>query len=172
MVDYKIHRAISVLERETLAGTALRIFDQPEFLPVTTPAEAGAAHALVLSALRAAVRPKHQGPDGRFVSMASKLLWLKRPQTVPIYDKYARLGLSVLGKLAPEAVDGDLADDGDLEDYAEFLARWTRLYAKAGPYLQAIENDYPYRVRLFDKVLWLVGNGAYTLTGPADDDDD
>ena len=47
-------------------------------------------------------------------------------------------------------------------EYEQFVHVWKQLYSK---YKETIENldigTYPYRVRVFDRILWLIGRPSY-----------
>ena len=93
-------------------------------------------------------------------SLASKLLWCKYPDLVPIYDSHARRAIMVLSKLR----NGLHEDNGT--DYATFVRCWTVVYQDVEPLIAQLNRDrYPYHVRLFDKLLWILGKETY---GPAD----
>lgn len=86
-----------------------------------------------------------------FTSFASKFLWLCSPEVVPIYDANARLALEQLS-------DYQQAQQG----YRIFVTNWKSLYEQYSKSLDEIDaQGYPYRVRIFDKILWLVGERSY-----------
>ena len=50
--------------------------------------------------------------------------------------------------------------------YGAFAVRWKFLYDRYAPAIEAIDNKgYPYRVRIFDRILWLIGQPAYGSGG-------
>jgi hypothetical protein len=43
-------------------------------------------------------------------------------------------------------------------DYSGYVGLWQRLYKLAEPTIDAANRDgYPYKARIFDKILWLIG---------------
>jgi len=43
-----------------------------------------------------------------------------------------------------------------------FVLIWRTLYDRYAPSSDAIDNNgYPYRVRIFDRILWLIGEPVY-----------
>ena len=95
-----------------------------------------------------------------FTSLASKVLWLCYPQDVPLFDSFAQCALHVVSKL--EADIAPLSDSNS--EYQQFVHVWMALYHRYTNAVTAIDiGDYPYRVRIFDKILWLLGEPRYGL---------
>jgi len=95
-----------------------------------------------------------------FTSLTSKALWLCCPDKVPMFDSHAGRALWVLTKIE----SGIVAPPGGASDYHQFVFVWTQFYEK---YRDAISNSdirgYPYRVRVFDRILWMIGKDQYTI---------
>jgi hypothetical protein len=95
-----------------------------------------------------------------FTSLTSKALWLCYPDKVPMFDSHAQRALLVLAKLE----SGIVAPPAGASDYHQFVFVWTQFYEK---YRDAISNSdihgYLYRVRVFDRVLWMIGKDQYTI---------
>jgi len=90
--------------------------------------------------------------------LASKALWLYYPYDVPIFDSFAQRALWVIAKL--EA--GGMAGIAEGSEYHRFLHAWKILYDRYGAALCEIDtHGYPYRVRIFDKILWMIGTRDY-----------
>jgi hypothetical protein len=104
--------------------------------------------------------------DGRkrnFVSLASKALWLRYPDVVPLYDRFAQDALWILSKLES---DLPLVPEGTTR-YGAFALIWQTLYDRYAVSVAAIDNKgYPYRVRIFDRILWLIGEPTYGFSRP------
>lgn len=96
--------------------------------------------------------PKRKSGIKRDVmSLTSKALWCTSPDTVPIYDSRALNAVLTLTKLSGFNVAQQI-------DYTSYIAMWYRLYSIAAPTINAANlNGYPYHVRVFDKILWLIG---------------
>ena len=90
------------------------------------------------------------------LSLSSKALWCRYPSQVLIYDKNARLSLTVLCRLA----DTPVRRQG--RAYADFVEGWNALYEPVAPMIAERLNDcgYPYAIRVFDKILWILGQDA------------
>jgi len=98
------------------------------------------------------------GDKRDFTSLASKALWLCYPDAVPIFDSFAQRALWVISKLESDITT--LA--GTASEYRKFIHVWKTLYDRYARAINEIESGtYPYRVRIFDKVLWLVGEPLY-----------
>jgi hypothetical protein len=93
-----------------------------------------------------------------FVSLASKALWLRYPTVVPLYDSFVQRVLWMISK-----VDGDPpAAPHDSTSYAAFALHWNNLYDRNRDAIAAIDaQGYPYGVRIFDRILWLLGEPSY-----------
>jgi len=99
------------------------------------------------------------GEPRDFTSLASKALWLCYPDYVPIFDSFVRRALWVISKLelniAPPC-------DMEVDEYRRFVYVWKALYDRYAATLNDLDvGAYPYRVRIFDKILWLMGEPRY-----------
>lgn len=98
------------------------------------------------------------GKPRDFTSLASKALWLCYPESVPMLDGWTRNALYVISKI--ENGINPIAEK--TPEYEQFVHVWKQLYSK---YKETIENldigTYPYRVRVFDRILWLIGRPSY-----------
>ena len=83
------------------------------------------------------------------------------PDVVPIYDGYAVRALQVISRLVPLNLTEQRQWPDGLEKYAPYLEIWIQLYAKAAPVISEAAADYLHRVRIFDKMLWLIGKRTY-----------
>jgi hypothetical protein len=98
------------------------------------------------------------GGDRGFTSLASKALWLCYPQSVPIFDSFAQRALWIISKLEKDIVTLPETES----EYRRFVHIWKSLYDRYKSALEEIDlGDYPYRVRIFDKILWLIGERGY-----------
>lgn len=93
-------------------------------------------------------------------SITSKALWCCYPDSIPLYDSYAKRALTVMGKLDRGAQNLSLSKGSDNE-YANFVAVWHYFYEQAQSSLDQLSTDYSYKVRVFDKILWLIGKDDY-----------
>jgi hypothetical protein len=100
------------------------------------------------------------GKQRDFASLASKALWLRYPIEAPLFDSFALGSLYILSKLEegiPEIPVGG-------SPYARFAFIWLTLYARYSSAISEVPNQgYPYRVRIFDRILWLLGAPYYKL---------
>lgn len=91
------------------------------------------------------------------VISSQEALWLCYPASVPLYDSFTQCALWVLSKL----LDIDPLPKAEPE-YRQFVHMWKALYQRYESTLNEIPlGNYPYRVRIFDMVLWLVGQPRY-----------
>lgn len=103
------------------------------------------------------------GKDREFTSLASKALWLRYPNQIPICDGFVEQALWTLSKLEPDLPS---VPEGATR-YGAFVLIWRTLYDRYAPSIAAIDNKgYPYRVRIFDRILWLVGAPVYGISNP------
>jgi hypothetical protein len=108
------------------------------------------------------------GKERDFKSLASKALWLCYPNDVPIFDSFAQRALWVFAKIdndiTPLSDNAliDLAPQLKNREYRQFVHIWKALYDLNKQSIDALEkHDYPYSVRVFDKILWIIGSPYY-----------
>ncbi len=157
-VHYAVFQGLTNAQRDnvTAAIVGWADHDRPNLAPLT-PAELADAHeGLAAACVQGLGRPRD------FSSLASKALWLCYPENVPMLDRNARNALYVLSKLKcdfPQA-------PADATGYRAFVHVWLGLYDQYQTTIESLEiREYPYRVRVFDKILWLVGDPRYGM-GP------
>jgi len=89
-----------------------------------------------------------------FTSLTSKALWCCYPTIVPLYDSYAERALSVISRLAQiEPIHNDTV-------YGRFASVWMQMYNMVEIPDDHL-NGYPYKVRIFDKILWILGQKRF-----------
>ena len=80
--------------------------------------------------------------------------------SVPILDDFTQCALSVISKLEADITSLPETDS----DYRKFVHLWKTLYDRYAAALNEIDiGTYPYRVRIFDKILSLLGDPRYGL---------
>ena len=111
------------------------------------------------------VAPKNKDGRGRDItSLTSKALWVCYPDVVPIYDNYAERALQVISHLMPLNLhEAEAQRARAAKKYAPFLDIWLQLYEQAAQVIRsaAAAANYPYDVRVLDKMLWLIGRPGY-----------
>ncbi len=107
------------------------------------------------------VVPSKQDDKPRDVAViTSKALWICYPNDVPMLDSYAERALSVISRLvAFNRLEG--RSDGTAR-FEQFAHTWCRLYDIA-QFDSVSIGDYPYRVRVFDRILRIIGEPGYGL---------
>lgn len=99
--------------------------------------------------------------DGKYkseyISLSSKVLWCKYPKHFVILDGHVERSLQTLSRLhciETPCIEGR---------YEQFIHCWLKLYMLAKPEIvKRLKNlDYPYPVRIFDKILWMLGQRGY-----------
>lgn len=154
--DYEVFHGIPGPQRTAIAAAFLGWSDcQPETRNLDATGELVAAHADVCR-----VAQQAYGRPRNFTSLASKALWLRYPDSVPLFDSYAQRAIWVISK-----IEGGVSPlQGDGESYAEFVHVWTALYTKYSASLELLTEKGLRRVRIFDRILWLVGEPRYSCT--------
>jgi len=63
-------------------------------------------------------------------------------------------------------MESDVASvDREKSEYRKFAYVWKALYERHAPAIAAVDTKgYPYRVRVFDGILWDIGRPEYTLS--------
>jgi hypothetical protein len=156
---YKVLQGIDAARRDALAKAVLNWADnQLDDSRLETLDALVRAHADLMAACSQA--------DGRgrdFTSLASKALWLRYPDAVPLYDRFAQEALWMLSKLEPNLPP----IPKDAPKYGAFTLIWRTLYDRYAPSIAAVDNKgYSHRVRIFDKILWLIGEPVYGYSKP------
>lgn len=148
--SYRVFQGIDGPKRPVISAAVLQWADIRDMQRDLTTADAlTMAHSELM-----AVCAQANGKKRDFTSLASKALWLCYPDSVPIFDRFAQRALWVISKL-----ETDLNPLPKTEpEYRQFVHIWKTLYERYASALNEIDiGAYPYRVRIFDKILWLIG---------------
>jgi hypothetical protein len=156
--SYEVFQGIDGPRRDAIATAVLEWADSRDLQRDLTSVDALAEAHVELNS----VCTRAYGEERDFTSLASKALWLCYPDSVPIFDSFAQRALWVISKLEPD-ID---ALPGKNPEYRKFVHIWKALYDRYGRTLEdiGIEN-YPYRVRIFDRILWIIGEPRFGVRG-------
>ncbi len=152
---YGVFQGLTTLERIKIADAVLVWADDDRNRSgdLTTPEALAAAHAELMK-----VVCKAYGKRRDFTSLASKALWLCYPESVPMFDGWTRNALYVISKI--ENGINPIAEK--TPEYEQFVHVWKQLYSKYEKTIENLNNGtYPYCVRVFDRILWLIGRPSY-----------
>lgn len=151
---YRVFQGISTPKRRAITLAVLRWADRRDLQARLTTADAlEEAHAELM-----ALCSRADGRNRDFTSLASKALWLCYPKDVPLFDSFVQRALWVIAKLE----DSKVRIPTDSTEYCRFVHTWKSLYKRYATVLDTIDTQgYPYRVRIFDKVLWIIGTRQY-----------
>lgn len=114
---------------------------------------------------------KNEYKDRSLLSLTSKALWAIYPDFIPIYDTFLFKAIGMLTKIdnlsSEPIVQGISKHDGDVEKYTKYVKGYMALYKMANKNIQSFRNrqtpNYPYDIRVFDKVLWAYGKPQYSF---------
>jgi hypothetical protein len=157
LLSYNVFQGIDNPGRDAIVAAILQWADRrdPE-RDLTTVEAITEAHVELMGVCIEA----YTGTSGKrrdFTSLASKALWLCYPASVPLYDSFTQCALWVLCKF----LDTDPLPRAEPQ-YRQFVHIWKALYQRYENTLDEIPlGNYPYRVRIFDIILWLVGKPRY-----------
>jgi hypothetical protein len=102
------------------------------------------------------VRANKNGTPRALTSLTSKALWCCYPKAIPLFDSYAQRALWIISRLL------DMDREPAKDKYKRFLSVWLNLYRRVE---HTISDDlldgYPYKVRVFDRILWIIGEPDY-----------
>ena len=99
------------------------------------------------------------GKQRDFASFASKALWLRYPNEVALYDSFAQRALWMAAKIEPNLPRTQGGEAG----YSSFALIWRSFYERYSSAIAEVpDRGYPYRVRIFDRILWIIGAPAYS----------
>ena len=87
-------------------------------------------------------------------SLTSKTLWLCYPHVVPILDLNAERALRMLARIHAEYVPKAGTR------YETFIDAWTFFYSQIESVI-ALDQLYPYKIRVFDRLLWWLGQDSF-----------
>jgi hypothetical protein len=155
--SYAVCQGFDNSQRDVLAKAVLDWADrQPEDSKLESLDALVHAHSELMAACSDA-----DGRNRDFTSLASKALWLRYPDEVPLYDRLAQVALWMLSKLEPDLPPVPRAPIG-IHRYGPFALVWRTLFDRSADSIAAVDNQgYPYRVRIFDRILWLIGEPVY-----------
>jgi hypothetical protein len=152
--SYAVFQGITSPERHAIATAVLRWADsRGEGGRLTTVDDICQAHdSLKEDCVKA------YGKKRDFTSLASKALWLRYPDDVPIFDSFAQRTLWMFSKLE----NGITPLAGKVSEYRQFVHIWRAFYEQyKAAIADIVPENYPYPVRVFDVILWIVGSPGY-----------
>ncbi len=170
MRNYGLFQGVSGQQRSAAVKAFLRFVDGLNVLHTRlTPADTAAVYESLMRSLHRAV------PRG-WVSASSKLLWCVYPHDFVIYDTFVHRAMVVL-----QCLDDDLIPyprigttpsveavsdiKGAVDHYMNFQALVKLLQKKHQVTLDSLRQkhheQYPYDVRIVDKLLWMMGNATF-----------
>ena len=151
---YGVFQGLTGEQRLTVTTAALDWADRREAeTPLDSPESIAFAHEQLEASCSAAY-----GCNRSFLSLASKVLWLCSPDTVPIFDTYARNAIYFFSKLDHEIP----RIEKEWSPYRKYVTVWLFLYEKYRNPIEEIQSaECPHRVRVFDRVLWVLGKPGY-----------
>lgn len=157
--SYSVFQGFTTIRRDQITDAVLTWADaRNPSRDLRTSESLAIAHAELEVACQACIPSGPTGKHRNFTSLASKALWLSYPHSVPIYDSYARNALHILCKIE----DGITTISKESPEYAQFVHVWKQLYERYKGTIESLDiGTYPYRVRVFDVVLWLTGQPTY-----------
>jgi hypothetical protein len=152
--SYQVFQGIDGPSRTAIATAVLKWADARDLhRDLTTVDSLNEVHAELMD-----ICTRANGENRGFTSLASKALWLCYPERVPIFDAFAQRSLWVISKLEPDISPLPASDP----EYRKFVHIWKVLCDRYARAINEIElGAYPYRVRIFDKILWLLGEPRY-----------
>ncbi|MCU1312346.1 MAG: hypothetical protein JWM54_103 [Acidobacteriaceae bacterium] len=154
--QYSVLLGFTTQERDDIAEAVVAWVDNADRASTLDTADAIiAAHADLVEHCQ---NVKKRG----YTSLASKALWLRYPEQVPIYDSIAKGALRVVSKLLPGNTRPDAAVAA-MSEYSSFVHAWMRLYEGSAAALAEIEGC-KYRSRVLDAILLQLGEDIYWIT--------
>ena len=104
--------------------------------------------------LEAALRVGLHLNDRAIESLTSKTLWLRYPHDVPILDLNAERALRMLARIKAKPFPKEK------NRYKQFVDVWSHFYSQIESVVN-LDPLYPYKIRVFDRLLWWLGNGSF-----------
>jgi len=159
--DNKVFRVRGVAtQRDKIADAVLRWADSRDpDRNLNGPDALNEAHKELMMFVCDAYIDGSQNRRREFTSLTSKALWLCYPDKIPIFDSYTQRALWVLAKL-----EIGIAARPSGANYYQFVSVWTQFYERYLDTISGLDADgYQYRVRVFDRILWMIGKDQYTF---------
>lgn len=160
--SYGVFQGLTSAQRDQIVDGVLAWADGRNLLrDLTTPEALADTHRELMGAIcKAFMANSPEAKKRDFTSLASKALWLCYPYSVPIFDGWARHALYIVSKIE----DGVTPISERRPEYEQFVHVWKHLYTKYEWVLGSLDmGTYPYRVRVFDRILWLIGRPSYQI---------
>jgi hypothetical protein len=111
------------------------------------------------SCIKAVAPVTRNGKQRDTLSLTSKALWCCYPEDVPIYDANAVRALGVISRISGFA---PTLDRSEHSAYAEFIDVWLQLYWRIEAEIRREDLiDYPYKIRVLDRLLWYLGKPGF-----------
>ena len=157
--SYAVFQGLTTIQRDQITKAVLTWADaRNPGRDLATPEALAEAHKELERTCQACIMNRPDAKERDFTSLASKALWLCYPESVPLYDRYAMNALHAIAKLE----EGINLIAETKPEYEQFVHVWKQLYERYKGTIESLEvGSYPYRVRVFDAVLWLIGQPSY-----------
>ncbi len=162
---YEVFQYIPSAQRSAIAAAVLRWADsQDKSTRLMTEDALCSAHEVLMKECCEAY-----GKKRNFISLASKALWLCYPQDTPFFDSFAQRALWIFAKMESgsnplsEVELTRLAPMPEHRVYRQFVHIWKAFYDLNERQLTDVSEQFSYRypVRIFDKILWIIGSPDY-----------
>jgi hypothetical protein len=155
---YGVLQGLNAADRDAVSGVVIEFADaRGPFVPPLSEGEIVGKFADLHSKCCARVHQNKDDTPRDLTSLTSKALWCCYPDAIPIFDSYAQRALRVISHLL--SLDRSRVD---AIEYARFVSVWLNLYRRVEPTLNdARLGNYPYKVRVFDRILWIIGEPDY-----------
>jgi hypothetical protein len=157
--SFSVFLGLTTIQRDQITEAVLAWADaRNPGRDLATPEALAEAHKELERTCQTCIMNRPDAKEREFTSLASKALWLCYPERVPLYDRYAKNALHVIAKLE----EGVNLIAETKSEYEKFVHVWKQLYERYSGTIESLEvGSYPYRVRVFDVVLWLIGQPSY-----------
>jgi hypothetical protein len=158
---YSVLQGLNNQEREGVASAILEFADD-----VRRPAVCPRQEAEIIRLFNdlhdrcgLQVQKRKDGEPRNLVSLTSKALWCCYPFTIPLFDSYAQRSVWSISRLMCSDQPAGKNDD---MPYNRFVTVWLDLYRRVESLIDdSLLSRYPYKVRVFDKILWIIGQPEY-----------
>lgn len=167
MREYGLFQGITAPNRNAIGNRFLRFAKEHERHGQEPNADE--IKALYLALFRAL----HGEVARSWMSATSKLLWCLYPNTIVIYDAFVLRALAILQCIEddlegfprigePPKIESELDIEAAVQHYMNYQAMIRRLLDSHGQLFRDLRSrhseQYPFDVRIMDKLLWMMGN--------------
>lgn len=156
--DYGVFQGLNKNDRVNVVKNLIKYADNSDLNKDIYEKEIIDEFLYIKKLLNTSVRLKKDGTHRNLTSLSSKSLWLCYPSSVPMFDSFAQRALWIISRLDRNGASYPRTNSAST--YIDFCSIWFYIY-RTVEFDKISIDAYPYKVRVFDKILWIIGQPDY-----------